>query len=352
MNRTHIVSLGLLLALLLPACSDDAAPAADAAPDLSRSDGVIADGPATSDANPDAPAAGKLTEQTGFGSNPGALKMYTYAPAPAPAGKAPLVLVLHGCSQNAKVFLTESGWDRLADRLGLHLVLPEQQLSNNIAGCFNWFSPADSARGQGEAASMTQMLDHARTLVSVDDARLFVTGVSAGGAMTAALLAAYPDRFAGGAVMAGVPVGCATDATSGVSCMQGVDKTAKQWGDLARLGLPTHAGPWPLVTLFHGSADKVVAPLNLDELAEQWTDVHGCASAPAVSDTVKGHARRVWQDSAGRAVVQAYVIGGMGHGVSVDPGSAADQGGTTGAFAFDKDLWAPYHAAKHWGLIK
>jgi poly(hydroxyalkanoate) depolymerase family esterase len=351
MNRTDLACLTLLLALLLPACSDDAAPAADAATDLSR-DGVVLDGPVASDANPDAPAVGKLTERSGFGSNPGALKMYTYAPAPAPAGKAPLVLVLHGCSQNAKVFLTESGWDRLADRLGLQLVLPEQQLFNNIAGCFNWFSPADSARGKGEAQSMIQMLDHARTLVSVDTARIYVTGVSAGGAMSAALLAAYPDRFAGGAVMAGVPAGCATDVTSGTSCMAGVDKTAKQWGDLARQGLPTHAGPWPLVTLFHGSADPVVAPLNLDELAEQWTDVHGCAGKPAVTDAVKGHARRVWKNSAGRAVVQAYAIGGMGHGVSVDPGNAADQGGTTGAFAFDKDLWAPYHAAKHWGLIK
>jgi poly(hydroxyalkanoate) depolymerase family esterase len=349
MNRTHYVCLALLFALILPACSDDAAPVADAAPDALR-DGVVPDGPVATDGTPDAPAVGKLTERSGFGSNPGALKMYTYAPAPPPAGKAPLVLVLHGCSQSAKVFLSESGWDRLADRLGLHLVLPEQQLGNNIAGCFNWFSPADSARGKGEAASIMQMLDHAKTLFSVDDARLFVTGVSAGGAMTAALLAAHPDRFAGGAVMAGVPAGCATDVGSGTACMQGVDKTAKQWGDLARLGLSTHAGPWPLVTLFHGSADPVVVPLNLDELAEQWTDVHGCAGKSAVSDVVKGHARRSWKDSAGRTVVQAYAIQGMGHGVSVDPGSAVDQGGKTGAFAFDKDLWAAYHAAKHWGL--
>ena len=98
-------------------------------------------------AGPQASAAG-LTQVTGFGTNPGNLSMYTYAPDALPAG-APLVVALHGCTQNANDYYTHSGWPKFADTYGFALVLPQTGSANNANSCFNWFEPGDSGRGQG-----------------------------------------------------------------------------------------------------------------------------------------------------------------------------------------------------------
>ncbi len=109
--------------------------------------------------SPPARAAG-LTQVTGFGSNPGALAMYSYRPDGLPSG-APLVVELHGCTQDAPTYFANSGWRELADRDGFALVLAEQNTGNNSSRCFNWFQSGDIARGQGEAASIAQMVAHA-----------------------------------------------------------------------------------------------------------------------------------------------------------------------------------------------
>jgi len=106
-----------------------------------------------------APAsAASLQEVTGFGSNPGALKMYRYVPDGLPAGR-PVVVALHGCTQNAAGYASGTGWTTLADRWGFSVVLPQQQSGNNLSQCFNWFESADIKRGQGEAASVAQMVE-------------------------------------------------------------------------------------------------------------------------------------------------------------------------------------------------
>ncbi|MCB1643420.1 MAG: hypothetical protein KDI37_16950, partial [Xanthomonadales bacterium] len=90
-----------------------------------------------------------LTQVSGFGSNPGNLLMYKYVPAGLPSG-APLVVALHGCTQQASAYDAETGWEMLADRWKFALLLPEQQSGNNSSRCFNWFEPGDISRGQGE----------------------------------------------------------------------------------------------------------------------------------------------------------------------------------------------------------
>ena len=149
------------------------------------------------------PAFSRLTEVHGFGSNPGALRMFKYVPErPEPA----LVVVLHGCTQTAASYDFGAGWSTLADRYGFVLLLPQQQPANNPNKCFNWFLADDIERGKGEALSIRQMVEAMIRDHGIDRRRVFVTGLSAGGAMTSVMLATYPEIFAAGAVIAGLAV--------------------------------------------------------------------------------------------------------------------------------------------------
>ncbi|MET9496377.1 PHB depolymerase family esterase [Streptomyces sp. NPDC006552] len=297
-----------------------------------------------------APAAASIQEVTGFGSNPGALKMYRYVPAGLPSGR-PVVVALHGCTQNAAGYGTGSGWTALADRWGFSLVLPQQTSANNLSSCLNWFQAGDIERGQGEAASLAQMVDKQVADAGADASRVYVTGLSAGGGMTAVLMAAYPEKFAAGGIVAGLPYGCAQAAGSPYVCMYvGATQTPKQWGDRVRAARPGYAGPWPRLTVFQGSADYTVKPVNMADLVEQWTDVRGADQSADVSDTVAGYPHQVFRDASGNPAVETYSITGMGHGQPVDPGSGATQCGTAGAYILDVNLCAAYVLGHSWGL--
>jgi poly(hydroxyalkanoate) depolymerase family esterase len=293
----------------------------------------------------------ELTEVKAFGSNPGNLKMYKYTSADVP-DNAPLVVVLHGCSQNANEYAQRTEWNRLADRFGFIVVYPEQQIVNNGFSCFNWFLPADTTRDQGESLSIKQMIDKIMADHSVDAERVHVTGLSAGGYMSAVMLAVYPELFAGGAVMAGGPFRCATNDNEAINvCMKGLaDRTPEQWGDLVREA-SDHTGPFGILTIFHGDMDPTVNDQNMNELVEQWTNVHGTDAVPESEILFRGHPHRIYNDSNGRPVVETYHIKGMLHAISVDPGSGEDQGGAIGAFAEDRNVYAAFYAAKFWGLI-
>ncbi|MGC0331643.1 poly(hydroxyalkanoate) depolymerase family esterase [Streptomyces sp. SAI-170] len=298
-----------------------------------------------------APAsAASLQEVTGFGTNPGALKMYRYVPDGLPAGR-PVVVALHGCTQNASGYGTGSGWLQLADRWGFSVVLPQQQAANNSSTCFNWFQTGDIQRGQGEAASVAQMVDRQLADTGGDASRVYVTGLSAGGGMTAVMMAAYPEKFAAGGVVAGLPYGCAQAAGSPYVCMYvGATQTPKQWGDRVRAAQPGYTGPWPVLSVFQGSADYTVKPVNMTDLMRQWTDVHGADQTADVSDTVAGYPHQVFRDPAGRPVVETYSLTGMGHGQPVDPGSGSEQCGTAGAYLLDVNLCAASRMGRAWGL--
>ncbi|MGV9246606.1 extracellular catalytic domain type 1 short-chain-length polyhydroxyalkanoate depolymerase [Streptomyces sp. NPDC003710] len=295
-------------------------------------------------------AAAPLQEVTGFGTNPGALRMFRYVPSGLPAGR-PVVVALHGCTQDAAGYGTGSGWNQLADRWGFSVVLPQQQSANNISDCFDWFQSGDIERGQGEAASIAQMVDRQLADVSGDQARVYVTGLSAGGGMTAVMMAAYPEKFAGGGVVAGLPYGCAQAAGSPYICMYvGADQTPKQWGGRVRAARPGYTGPWPTLTVLQGTADYTVKPVNMTDLMRQWTDVHGADQTADASDTVAGYPHQVFRDPAGNPVVETYSLTGMGHGQPVDPGSGTGQCGAAGAYFLDVNLCAAYRLGRSWGL--
>ncbi|WP_116428422.1 extracellular catalytic domain type 1 short-chain-length polyhydroxyalkanoate depolymerase [Streptomyces spongiicola] len=298
-----------------------------------------------------APAqAASLTEVTGFGSNPGGLRMFRYVPDGLPGGR-PLVVALHGCTQSAAAYDDETGWTRWADAWGFALVLPQQRSANNAGSCFNWFQRTDVSRGQGEALSVRQMVDRMAADHGTDRSRVYVTGLSAGGAMTAAMAASYPDVFAGAAVVAGVPFDCARTLAAAFGCMSpGSDLGARQWGDRVRAAYPSYPGPYPVMAVWHGTADGTVAPVNMTELVEQWTDVHRTDAVADDEDTVAGHPHKVYRDSGGRAVVESYSLTGMGHGQPVDPGSGESQCGTTGPYVLDANICGSYWIGRTWGL--
>ncbi|MFZ2752768.1 MAG: PHB depolymerase family esterase [Lysobacteraceae bacterium] len=289
------------------------------------------------------------TEVTGFGSNPGNLRMFKYVPSGL-STNAPLVVALHGCSQTAANYDAETGWQLFADRFRFALLLPQQQSANNSSGCFNWFETVDTTRGQGEALSIKQMVDRMIVDHGTAASRVYITGLSAGGGMTSTMLAAYPDVFAGGAIIAGLPHRCATSQSAAFSCMNpGSNLTPAQWGDKVRAS-STWTGPWPIVSIWHGDGDYVVRPMNLTESMEQWTNVHGIDQTPEVSDTVGGFPHKVYKTALGQTRVETYAIAGMGHGTPVDPGAGATQCGTAGAYILDVNLCSSYYIARFFGL--
>ena len=143
---------------------------------------------------------GALTPVSSFGTNPGNLNMYYYAPSGITQSVA-LVVAMHGCTQTASTFSTQSGWNKLANRHKFIVVYPEQVVANNSSQCFNWFDATDQSKGQGEDLSIKQMVDYMKAHFAIDTTKIFVTGLSAGAGMTSVMLATYPQIFNKGAIM-------------------------------------------------------------------------------------------------------------------------------------------------------
>lgn len=291
---------------------------------------------------------GTLREAVSFGANPGNLTMYEYVPAGLPS-EAPLVVVMHGCSQTATEYFHNAGWDQLADEHGFALVMPEQNTGNNSGRCFNWFESSDNRRGQGEARSIASMVDAMLGTYQLDANRVFATGLSAGGAMTAVMMATYPEKFAGGAIMAGVVYGCANGLLDSFSCMSSPSGSPGQWGDAVR-NASSHTGPWPVVSIWHGTSDYTVGYGNLQESLEQWTNVHGIDQTVDATGSAGNGARAEYRDANGITRVETWSIDGMGHATAVDPGTLPGQCGVAGAFMSDENVCSSYEVISFWGI--
>jgi poly(hydroxyalkanoate) depolymerase family esterase len=293
--------------------------------------------------------AGRLREVTDFGTNPGNLRMLTYVP-PKPSNAPALVVALHGCTQTAAFYDHGSGWSRLADTYRFAVLFPEQQSANNPNNCFNWFLPSDTQRDHGEALSIRQMIERMIRDHGIDRRQVFIVGLSAGGAMAVGMLGAYPDIFAGGAIIAGLPYGSATNVQEAFESMaKGRDRSARAWGDLVR-NASSHRGPWPRISLWHGSSDAIVNPRNMEDALKQWIDVHGVSVRARIEHEIEGHLRRVWRTEADDDVIEAITIAGMGHGVPLASGRGAVGYGNSGPFHFDVGLSSSHHILRFWGL--
>ena len=294
---------------------------------------------------PGGSAPDRLTDLADFGSNPGALRARTYLPQKLERN-APLVVVLHGCTQNAAGYDHGSGWSQFADEHGFAVLFPEQQRSNNANLCFNWFEPGDTRRGQGEALSISQMIEALVGAHGLDRQRIYVTGLSAGGAMAGVMLATYPELFAAGAIIAGLPHGSASTIPEAFDRMRGQGGPSEaRLQEILRAASP-HAGPWPRLSVWQGSADRTVHPSNAAAIIGQWRGVHAVPAEPSRTEKLGPHARRVWLGADGRELIEEYAVAGMGHGTPL-----GDDGlGTAAPYMLDVGLSSTACIARFWGI--
>lgn len=291
-----------------------------------------------------------MHEVAAFGANPGHLRMMVCVPPRlrAPAG---LVVVLHGCGQSAQDYAQGAGWLALAHRFGFVVLCPQQTRANNFFGCFNWFVEADTDREGGEAQSIASMVAHVRSCHAIDPAHIHVTGLSAGGAMATVMLATYPEVFASGAIIAGMPYGEATSAMQAMRVMASGSRLADgALGDLVR-GASAHDGPWPTVGIWHGDDDVTVYPGSGDDLVRQWANVHGAVPMPESDRTEAGRRAHFWRAPGGGVAVERHRIARMAHGTALKT-DGANGCGEAGPHLLDVGVSSSGEIARGWGLSR
>lgn len=299
----------------------------------------------------------QLKEVNLFGSNPGNLSCYLYVPKNLTSQQAiPLVVALHGCTQNALEIATETGWNDLADKFGFIVLYPEQKRVNNASACFNWFSKSD-IRFNGESKSIFQMIEFVKTNYSIDKNRVFTYGLSAGAAMSTALLAQYPETFKSGAVLAGGPYGIALNGIQAIGVMKdgrASFETTEEWAKPVN-DLHLKNKIYPSLIVMHGEDDKTVDPINSRNLVSQWIGLHpeiNQDSFPVLEKINESIYIENYRDSSTKeTIVKLYIIPNLGHQLPVDPGTEVNQGGQVGKYAKDIDFFSTYYIAKDFGII-
>jgi poly(hydroxyalkanoate) depolymerase family esterase len=244
-----------------------------------------------------------------FGSAAGTLGYKLYLPPAHHGPGRPLVVMLHGCTQHPDDFAAGTRMNAAAAERGLVVLYPAQTEAVNPRRCWRWFERAHQRRDAGEPAVLAGMVREVIARHAADPQRVYVAGLSAGGAMAAVLGDLYPDLFAAVGVHSGLPAGAAGDVKSGLVAMKRGAPAA-----LART-------PRRPTIVFHGDRDAIVHPANGERLA---------AGAPATVERLSGQAgrpytRHVHRDEAGRVVAEHWVVHGAGH--------AWSGGSPTGSFA-------------------
>jgi hypothetical protein len=170
--------------------------------------------------------------------------------------------------------------------------------------------------------------------------------------MTSVMLATYPEVFASGAVIAGLPFGVATNVREALNGMyQSPARPAGELGDLVR-NASNHKGPWPKLSVWHGSADRTVNPANANEIVKQWLDVHHLPSAPMSEGTVDGYPRQIWWNADGETIVESYTITDMAHGTPLGTADNDERYGAQGAFLIEAGISSSHHIADFFGLTE
>lgn len=287
--------------------------------------------PAVDVGQPPAPTPGEARFLSGSHTRAGLTRSYKlFLPPVAPDRLLPLVVMLHGCTQDPDDFAAGTDMNGLAEELGFAVLYPAQARQANPSKCWNWFKHNHQRREDGEPALIAAMTRAVIAEHSIDPQRVYIAGLSAGGAMAALVAAAYPDLYAAVGVHSGLAPGAAQSLPEAMSAMQGAARSSGG-------GAPGLAVP---VIVFHGDADRTVHPRNGDEVVASALRDRESAPSPmqpsSASETTRGHSsngqaftRHVHRDGAGRPSVEQWVLHGAGHawaGGSAD-GSFTDPAG-------------------------
>lgn len=252
-----------------------------------------------------------------YSSDAGTRRYRLYVPAKAASGPRPLVVMLHGCKQDPEDFAAGTTMNLAAEDSGCLVLYPEQPASANHTQCWNWFDAAHQQRGRGEPALIAGMTQQVLREHDGDAGRVYVAGLSAGGAMAAVMAATYPELYAAAGIHSGLPAGAAHDLMSGLNAMKGA-------GKMKRHGAAVNK---PVRTIvFHGDRDAVVHPSNGQSVYRQFT--HG-APLREVEDRGQGHTKTSALDGDGKVMAEHWTLHGAGHAWSggSSAGSYAESGG-------------------------
>jgi poly(hydroxyalkanoate) depolymerase family esterase len=201
----------------------------------------------------------------------GARRYRLYRPPDVSFGeRLPLVVMLHGCGQDARSFALSTRMNRIAARERFLVLYPEQDRLANGQGCWNWFDTR-SGRAHGEAELIMRAIEQVGLLYPVDRTRMAVAGLSAGASMAALLVTRHPGRFRAVMMHSGIPPGAAHSTLSAVSAMKGHRPAPAP----SVTPLPV---AWPPLMVIHGAADRVVSPRNAQAVAQAWADASGATS--------------------------------------------------------------------------
>ena len=292
------------------------------------------------------PASTRLIKLQHRSANPGNLVGWYRMPKEG-SRRHPLVVVLHGCTQTAAGYDAGSGWSQIADEFGFAVLFPEQSRQNNPNLCFNWFLDGDVRRDHGEVCSIREMIDLMIADHNVDPTRIFVTGLSAGGAMANALLTSYPEMFAGGAIIAGLPYGIASTVPAAFDLMRGQGLPPSHVLQQRLRSASSHKGPWPTVSVWHGTADKTVDEVNARAIVDQWSAVHKIEENPSRIERLGVLEQLAWKHPGGTDAIEINRISGMGHGTPIDASSGY---GAPRPYMLDVGISSTEHIARSWGL--
>ncbi|KQT58603.1 esterase [Methylobacterium sp. Leaf456] len=255
---------------------------------------------------------GQFVERS-FSNAAGARDYKLFVPSPRP-GPRPLVIMLHGCSQSPDDFAAGTRMNELGEELGFFVAYPRQSGRANAQRCWNWFEPSDQGREMGETGIIAGLARAIATEHPIDRARIYIAGLSAGGAAAANIARAYPDLFAAVGVHSGLAAGCARDLPSALSAMRVGAPGSEAPGGAAGFGAGSVAQSLRVPTIVvHGEGDGTVSPRNADAILAQ-AGVNGLTPRTERGSSA-GHSyqRTRYADEAGRVQVEAWSIQGAGH---------------------------------------
>ena len=298
-----------------------------------------------------ADGAGTWRQLTGTGRSQGR-PSFVYIPAGVGRDTpAPLVVMLHGCTQTAAGLAAGTLMNQTADRHGFIVAYPQQTIEHNGQSCWNWFLKAHQRRGAGEPqfiAGVAQAVIDSTSSWTIDAGRVFVAGMSAGAAMAAVMGATYPDLFAAIAIHSGLAYGCATSQRAAYAAMEHGPAQPAALGELGLHAMGRFARCVPVIVI-HGGADRIVAPVNGEQVVEQWMAINRLAAADAYdadlqhpSATARGrvdgghpYTCHRWTDRHGRLMQEYVKVDALGHAWSggAAGGSYTDPRGPSGSEA-------------------
>lgn len=309
-----------------------AALAAPSPPDATAAAGPGANAPAidvefrvvddTPRVRPEGPRAETQTPGSGdflagrYTSTQGSLDYRLYVPSGHREGPLPLVVMLHGCTQSPEDFAAGTRMNRLAEAQGCFVLYPAQAQSANGSRCWNWFKPHDQQRDRGEPSLIAGTTRQVMSSHEVDPSRVYIAGLSAGGAMAQIMGVTHPELYAAVGIHSGLPFAAANDVPTALAAM---NQGAAVDGGSGRASRPVPA------IVFHGDADRTVHPDNADRIVAQWivasAHLPPGATPPRLAQAQergsvpggRGYTRTVYRDSAGDVLLEQWRVEGAGH---------------------------------------